>query len=107
MSMGYKRLLCTLCAASAALCMTVTPARAEVCDGRGEDGCRLYAARSAEAAGLTVLAEDETDEEKKESSKSILKEQTQSSRMIYACIGGGVLVVIAVISLLAENMKKK
>lgn len=106
MNTGYKRLICTLCAASAALCMTVAPAGAESCSVRNADGYGLCAERSVERTAPTAFAED-GGEKKKDNSKSTLKEQTKSSWQIYACIGGGALAVVAVISLLAEEMKKK
>lgn len=106
MNTGYKRLICTLCAASAAFCMTVTPAGAEGCSVTNANGYSLCADRSVERTAPTVLVEN-GGEKKKDSSKSTLKEQTKSSWQIYACIGGGALVVVAVICLLAEQMKKK
>lgn len=106
MRVGYKRLICTLCAASAAICMTMTPAQAEVCTVQEGNGCYLRAESVALAVEPAVLAED-NDDDKKDGEKTTLKEQAKSGWQIYACIGGGALVVVGIISLLAENMKKK
>lgn len=106
MSLKNKRLVCAVCAAQAALCMAASPVSAEVCSVQNERTCTLSSNDHAEHMMLTVLAADESEKEKKDDSKSTLKEQTKNSWQIYACIGGGVLVVIAVISLLADKKKK-
>lgn len=107
MKTGYKRLICTLCAVSAAICMTSAPVQAEVCADKGAEGYYFSADRLADAIEPAMLANDSGDENKKESAVSTVKEQAKSRWQIYACIGGGVLVIFAVISLLAENMRKK
>lgn len=102
----HKRLICTVCAVQAALCMAAVPVRAEVCPAAAENACVLSADRPDRQAVLTMLADDESEKDKKDESKSTLKEKTKNSWQIYACIGGGVLVVVAIISLLADKKKK-
>ena len=95
----YKWLVCTLFALQAALYISALPATA--C------GHRIKAdAQGCCYAKGTVLAEDGSSEESEADRKTRLKKQAKNSWQIYACIGGGAVVVISIICLLADNKKR-
>ena len=103
MLLKHKRLICTLCAAQAAICMMSVPVSAEVCS---REEIRLCGCAEDTAGNTPVLLAADENEDSDDSSKSTLKEKTEASWQIFACIGGGVLVVVAIISLLADKKKK-
>ena len=106
MKLTYKKLICTFLAMQASACMTAAPVGAEVCPAAKESVCVLTADKPVIQGELVMLAAEESEKDKKSEHKSTLKEQTKSKWQIFACLGGGVLVVIAVISLLADKKKK-
>lgn len=85
--MVKKTMLCALCA-SAVMSAWAFPAAAEA---------------QLDDIHIQMLGEDASEDE---SSQATLKEQTRSHWQIYACTGAGAIVVISVISLLADNKKK-
>lgn len=87
--MVKKTMLCALCV-SAVMSMLPVPAAAE-------------AQLDDNDIHIQMLGADESGDE---SSRATLKEQTRSHWQIYACTGAGAIVVISVISLLADNKKK-
>lgn len=97
MHIGYKRLVCGLCAAWAALCMAAAPVEAEVFVGQGENmGC-LYAKDPAE---------DSEAKKNNTETKPTVMERAASDLPLYFCIGGGGAFVLVTICLLAEERKK-
>lgn len=52
-----------------------------------------------------IMAEENSGEVSESDRKTKLKEQAKNSRQLYACIGGGVIVVVALICLLADKKK--
>lgn len=93
----YKRLVCCICAAAAALCMSAVPASAL---DTADTLC------TANAQTVLMLAEDTENGNDADDSKTTMEERTGSGWQIIACLGGGVLVIIAIISLLADGKKK-
>ena len=85
--MMIKRMLCAL-GAAAVMGTWAYPAAAEVQDKYDD-------------VHIIMMAQDDEDD----SSKTDLKEKTRSHWQIYACMGAGAIVVISVISLLADKKK--
>ncbi len=105
--MRLKNALCVLFAAQAVTCSAATPCEActrQINSTFGSNAVCVPLSDDDEAP--TVPADKRADNDKKPSDKKTEVSEHKGGWQIYACIGGGVLVIMVIVGILAGAKKK-